>query len=292
MSTSTPTLVMVENAERGGEPATLRLADASEPQISVFDLGITRGDGIFESIGVFSRWPLQLGPHIDRLNRSARMLDMPEVDETVIEQAITLAVESHAHVPELLVKIVVTRGIEGEEGLTTWVIATENGDFSRERAEGLSAVTLDRGYRSDVAETSPWLLQGAKTLSYAVNKAVLREAAKRGAQEVIFVSSDGYVLEGPAATLIMRVGDALITPVAKIGILPGTTQQAVFNFAESAGLSTEYTTLVVADLEKADALWMVSSGRLAVPLNHVDGRPVPVDAKLTSALNSYLQGKN
>ncbi len=53
---------------------------------------------------------------------------------------------------------------------------------------------LDRGYRHDAERTSPWLLAGAKTLSYAVNRAMLREAARRGADDAIFVSSDGYVL--------------------------------------------------------------------------------------------------
>ncbi|WGD38022.1 aminotransferase class IV [Lysinibacter sp. HNR] len=288
MTGTDPVLIFIDRAERGGEPPLFRQVSADEPQISVFDLGITRGDGIFESIGVFARWPLQLAPHIERLNRSARMLDLPELDDQAVETAITMAVEALPPLPEILVKIVVTRGLESASGLTTWVIASDNGDYSRERTVGLRAITLDRGYRSDVAETSPWLLQGAKTLSYAVNKAVLREAARRGAEEVIFISSDDYVLEGPASSLIVREGNTLITPVTSIGILPGTTQQAVFSHAAKHGLDTEYARLRTADLARADALWMVSSGRLVVPLNRVNETPVPVDAALTQKLLADL----
>lgn len=82
-------------------------------------------------------------------------------------------------------------------------------------------MTLDRGYRSDVAATSPWLLQGAKTLSYAVNMAALREARRRGADDVVFVSTDGLILEGPSSTVISRRGDEFVTPPQNSGSCRG-----------------------------------------------------------------------
>ena len=97
-------------------------------------------------------------------------------------------------------------------------------------------MSLDRGYRHDVAETSPWLLQGAKTLSYATNRAALREAARRGADDVIFVSSDGFALEGPTSNVIVRNGDRVRTPQTDQGILAGTTQASVFEFFEARGI--------------------------------------------------------
>src|SRR5690625_3744673 len=68
----------------------------------------------------------------------------------------------------------------------------------------MKVVTLDRGLASTVVDTSPWLLPGAKTLSYAVNMAATREAVRRGAEDVLFVSTDGYALEGPTSTLLVR----------------------------------------------------------------------------------------
>ena len=46
------------------------------------------------------------------------------------------------------------------------------------------------------SETMPWLLPGAKTLSHAVNMAALRHAERHGSGDVVFVSSDGFILEG------------------------------------------------------------------------------------------------
>ena len=53
------------------------------------------------------------------------------------------------------------------------------------------------------AADMPWLLAGAKTLSYAVNMAALRHAERQGAGDVIFISSEGNVLEGPRSTVVI-----------------------------------------------------------------------------------------
>ena len=128
-----------------------------------------------------------------------------------------------------------TRGVEGTGTPTGWVYVDTGEDFTAAR-QGIRVVSLDRGYRHDVAETSPWLLQGAKTLSYATNRAALREAARRGADDVIFVSSDGYALEGPTSNVIVRNGDRVRTPQTDQGILAGTTQASVFEFFEARGI--------------------------------------------------------
>ena len=63
-------------------------------------------------------------------------------------------------------------------------------------------MTLDRGLPAEGAGDMPWLLAGAKTPSYAVNMAALRHAERLGAGDVIFVSSEGYLLEGPRSTVV------------------------------------------------------------------------------------------
>jgi 4-amino-4-deoxychorismate lyase len=44
----------------------------------------------------------------------------------------------------------------------------------------------------------------------------------------------------------------------------------------------------VADLDRADAAWLVSSVRLAAGIIELDGRPMPYDADETRELNEYL----
>jgi 4-amino-4-deoxychorismate lyase len=271
-----------------GAPS-FRFVDAAEPQLSALDLGATRGDGIFETISVGDGAAQALDHHLERFARSATLLELPAPDERAWREAIAAAIDALDPVPEAFVKIVLTRGIEGGSRPTGWVYAAVSPDFTRARTEGVSVVLLDRGYRHDVERTAPWLLAGAKTLSYAVNRAVAREAARRGADDVVFVSSDGILLEGPTSTLVFRRGDTLVSPGTGLGILDGTTQANVFRFAEQRGLTATFEPAVPGDLLAADAAWLVSSVRLAAPIHAIDGAPLAVDADFTADMNAYLR---
>jgi len=259
-----------------------------EEHIQVQDLGIIRGDGVFETITVIDGRPQALEAHLTRFARSAAMLDLPAPDLDAWRQAIEAVCARLDPVREAFAKTVLTRGVEGLGRPTGWVYAAPSGDSTAARTEGISVVTLDRGYRHDVERTSPWLLQGAKTLSYAVNMAALREAVRRGADDAVFVSTDGYVLEGTRANLILAVGGRLVTPRTDIGILAGTTQADVFRFAEQEGIETAYELVTLDDFHTADAAWLVSSVRQAAPIRSVNGNARAIDPELTTEINDFL----
>lgn len=264
------------------------IVDPGSDRVSVLDLGVTRGDGVFETIGVVNGHAQALEPHLARFARSAAMLDLPAPDVDTWRNVIRAAIGQHDAVEEATVKAILTRGVEGSGVPTGWVYTEPSGDFRSVREHGIRVVTLDRGYPSDVQHTAPWLLQGAKTLSYAVNRAALREAERRDADDVVFTSSDGYLLEGPTSTLVLRVGGHLSTPRTEFGILAGTTQASVFAFGEARGMSTGFDTLTTDDLIAADAAWLVSSVRLAAPVRAVNGVERAVDGELTRDINEHL----
>lgn len=259
-----------------------------EPHVQVLDLGLVRGDGVFETLNVTDGRPQALEAHLDRLARSAAMLDLPAPDLDVWRRAVEAVVAELDPVREAYCKTVMSRGVEGDGRPTGYVYAAPAEEYTMPREQGIAVVTLDRGYRHDVARTSPWLLQGAKTLSYAVNMAALREAARRGADDALFVSTDGYVLEGTRANLVMAVGGRLVTPRTDIGILDGTTQADVFRFAEQEGIETAYELVTLDDLRAADALWLVSSIRQAAPIHTVNGVPQEMDLGMTERINDFL----
>ncbi len=279
-----------------GEPLTgdpgYVVADFDAPQVRITDLSVTRGDGVFETIAVINGHPQALEPHLARLAHSAELLDLPVPAIDVWRQAVRAGIadfltRSGDAGAELFAKLIYTRGVEGSGFPSGWVFVDLGEDFSQARL-GIRVVSLDRGVRHDVAETSPWLLAGAKTLSYAVNRAAQREAVRRGFDDVLFVSSDGFALEGPTSNVVTLTDGVVRTPNTDQGILAGTTQAAVFDFFTARGLRTEFAPLTIDEVRAADAIWLVSSVRQAAPVTHLDDRAYPVDAALTADLNAYL----
>ena len=267
---------------------TFRVIDPAEPALSVGELSTQRGDGIFESIGVVDGHPQEVIAHLDRLAHSARLCDLPAPNREQWRQAVAEAAAHGEQHGEGVIKLILSRGVEHGPAPTAWVTAAEAADFTRVRTEGVRVVTLDRGYDSTVPARAPWLLLGAKTLSYAVNMAAIREAKRRGADDAIFVTSDGYVLEAPTASLILRAGERFVTPAPTGGILRGTTQQSLFDHLREEGHETSEEIIPVEALASADAAWLVSSVRLAAPISAIDGVALRVDTAWSEAFNRFL----
>lgn len=254
--------------------------DVDAPALTVGELATQRGEGVFETIAVIDGHPQEAGAHLERLAHSAALCDLPAPDLGLWRNVVARAA-AEASPGEAVIKIILcTAG--------SWATVGPASDHSAVRRDGVRVVTLDRGYDSGAAARAPWLLLGAKTLSYAVNMAALREARRRGADDAIFLTSDGYVLEAPTASLILRIDGRFLTPEPSGGILQGTTQLSAFAWLAGQGFDTAYGRIPASDLQASDAAWLVSSSRLAVPITAIDGEPIPVDAALTAELNAHL----
>lgn len=270
------------------------LHDPQTPLLHADDLGAVRGDGIFETLLVRDGRPCLLHAHLDRLSHSARMLDLPAPDLPAWRAAVAIAAQHWAsgHDDDGVLRLSYSRGRESGGAPTAFATIGALPDrVAAARRDGVAAMTLDRGLPTDAAEL-PWLLAGAKTLSYAVNMAALRHADRHGAGDVIFLSSDGQVLEGPRSTVVLAVapdgGDpVLLTPPPWYPILRGTTQQALFEVARDKGYDCDYRALSHADLLTAQGVWLVSSITLAARVHTLDGRPLPA-APLAAEVSALI----
>lgn len=275
--------------------------DPGQPLLFGDDLAAVRGDGVFETLLVRAGRACLVEPHLRRLVQSAAMMDLPEPDLNAWRAAIELAAaqwSSHS-LDEGVLRLVYSRGRESGSEPTGYLTVNPLADrVAAARRDGVAAVLLDRGLPATGVDAMPWLLAGAKTLSYAVNMAALRHAATRGADDVIFVSSDGYILEGPRSTVVIAVpGTAgrpcLLTPPPWYPILRGTTQQAIFETARSHGYDCDYQALRPADLAAAQGVWLVSSVTLGAWVHTLDGRPMapsPLQGEMRELVEAAIIG--
>jgi 4-amino-4-deoxychorismate lyase len=259
---------------------------AGTPLLHPDDLAVVRGDGVFETLLVRDGRACLVESHLQRLAQSAKLMDLPVPDLPGWRHAIDVATKQWCSgtAEEGALRLIYSRGREGgpPAEVTAYVMVNSLPErVVAVRREGLSAITLDRGLPAAGVDAMPWLLAGAKTLSYAVNMAALRHAARQGAGDVIFVSSDGYVLEGPRSTVVIATNEGaegnlcLLTPPPWYPILRGTTQQALFEMARAKGYDCDYRALRTADLHRAQGLWLISSMTLAARVHALDGRPLP-----------------
>ena len=254
------------------------------------DLGLTRGDGCFDALRVTNDADgLRVHhrePHLARLGRSAAALQIADAPDTSAwDELIDDALAQWNEPGEAVLKLVLTRGTESAHSAPLgYLTLTTTPDYSLPR-RGVTAVSLDRGYRSDAFADAPGLRGGVKTLSYAVNVAARREALARGVAEPIWRSSDGYLLEGPTSGLIFAHDDRLwTTPTAGTGILASVTVAAIFEQAGRQGVGTGEALFTPAQAIGCTGVWLASAIRGVLPVTELDGRPVRHDPSVTSVL--------
>ena len=264
------------------------VVDAAAPVLRADDLGALRGDGCFETVRVrhaAARALDSFDAHLARLARSAAALDLAAPDDDAWHDLVAGMLAAWERSGEAVLRLVLTRGAEGGEGRPSAfaVLSRVPADTLRQRAAGVRVVTLGRGMPADAHSGAPWLLGGVKATSYAVNMAAIRHARSLGAEDVIFVSTDGQLLEGPTATVVWAADGTLRTPPAEpLGILDGTTVRRLVEHAADVGLSAEVARGTVADLLAADGVWLVSSIRIAATVTELDGTALTPPADLTA----------
>jgi 4-amino-4-deoxychorismate lyase len=164
------------------------------------------------------------------------------------------------------------------------------------RARGIRLISLQLGLDARVRAASPWLLGGVKSTSYAVNMAAEDEARRRGADDAVFISLDGVVLEGPVTNVWWRAGSTLFTPALELGILPGVTRSQILRSAGELGYAVEEGWFPLERLAAADEAFTCASVREIMPAVELDGKrvgdgkPGPAARALQDALRRAAYG--
>jgi 4-amino-4-deoxychorismate lyase len=264
------------------------------PALLPVDLALVRGEAAFETLRVYRGRPFRLDAHLDRLAASAAGLDLapPHGLEELTARAL-----ASARVGDGVLRLICTRGIDGDFESTAFAIVSElPPEYELERRRGLRLALLTLAVDPVLRAASPWLLPGIKSISYAVNMAAQRQAKRMGADDVVFTGLGGELLEGSTANFWWRVGDVLYTPSTELGILAGITRLTVLELAAHSGYRVVEGVFTADDLAEAEEAFTSSSTREIMPVATVDGRAIgagasgPAAAALQAALRRVAEG--
>lgn len=226
--------------------------------ISVFDHGITVGDGVFETLKVLGGEAIALTRHLARLRRSCEILGLTPPDADSLREAVDLVVGSE---PEA-----------AQRGRLRITCTAGNGPLASDRQSGAQTIVVAlRPMAAWPATTSavvlPWVrnersaVSGAKTTSYAENVVALAWAHGRGFSEGLFTNTRNEICEGTGTNVFMVRDGAILTPPTSSGCLPGITRELLLHW----GLASEQP-LSLADLDSADEVFLTSSTRDVHPV--------------------------
>jgi len=261
---------------------------ADAMHLSVFDRGFQLGDGIFETLRVRGDRPTELAEHLARLRRSADGLGiaLPSgLDATIAGGIADLLAAEDLDGPagDASIRITVSRGAYHGRGLLppdedvaatiaiqAWPVIAPPPDHL---ARGLHLVAS--GVRRDPANP----LATLKTTSRADYVYARLEARRAGADDALFLTTDGRLSEGTTANifLVRRASDEIVelaTPSLDCAILPGTTRSWVLDWAERSGLRPAEAHLRAADLASADEAFLTSSVAGILPVTRFEGDPI------------------
>ena len=242
--------------------------------ISIHDMAVLRGYSVFESLRTYNHRPFHLAEHLERLYRSAILIEM-EIPWSskqlagIVREIITRNTYQHA-----AIRLLVTGG-ESEDGILPSgnpllvVLITPLGERDMERfARGSKLIT------TKLQRISP----EAKTANYIAAVRALKEASRRNAADALFVNEREHVLEATRSNFFIFRGDTLVTP--RRGILIGITRNIVLELAQSLFV-VEERPILLEELALADEAFITSSAKEITPVVQIDdliigdGKPGP-----------------
>ena len=269
--------------------------EAKEAKVSAFDHGFLYGDGIFESLTASGGRIFRLREHLDRLERSARALQLalPETKER-IAQIVKEAIR-RSEAADVYIRVIVSRG-EGYPLLDPRTapvptLAVLLHEPSPPAATASTYKAKGGGLRlktAGVRKTPPECLEPrVKSLNYLNHVLARIEAIEAGCDEAVLLDLRGFVAEAAGENIFIVKEGVLKTPRAHQA-LDGITRRTVLGIASRAGIPAQETDLTLYDLYTADEAFLTSSFSRVHAVAEVDGRPIPAPGPVTAQLRREI----
>ncbi|MBN2332343.1 MAG: aminotransferase class IV [Deltaproteobacteria bacterium] len=249
--------------------------------VSINDRGYTFADGIYEVICTRNGSPFLLPEHFQRLERSARGINLPLPASYQKWPAIIGEGIKKTGYAESMVYIQVTRGIMPRrhhypEPLVPQLVMT-----FRQRPQYDEEMFLT-GQAAITVEEIRWSRCYLKTIALLPNILMKQKAQEQGCYEAFFISDAQEVHEATAANIFLVKDTVIYTPELNNYILPGISRKYIIDRAREAGLTVVCKVCFWEELMNADEVFVTSTTVDAMPIVTIDqqqignGMPGPV----------------
>jgi branched-chain amino acid aminotransferase len=263
---------------------------ASQATVSVGDLGLVRGYGVFDVLRTYDRVPFALRRHLDRLQRSAQQIDLP-LPATIdrLEQLVYECLARNARVEpavDVTVRLIVTGGSaasfmlpEGESSLMI-IVAPVRAVATGYYSEGASLITVD----------IPRFMPSVKSINYVSAILGQKQARQAGAVEALYCTRDGIISECTTSNFFVVHEGQLITPDQDV--LAGITRNVAIELAADLG-EVVLRPILRQELAEVDEAFITSTTKEIMPIARVDdirigsGRPGPYTQRLAELFRSF-----
>jgi branched-chain amino acid aminotransferase len=241
--------------------------------ISARDRGLTLADGVFETMKAHNGKAFRLEQHLARIEGALRVLEIPVPGD--LREWVDTAIRA-AHAPDASIRLTVTRGV-GPGGVTAPTDPVPTVVVTVAPPPAFGSAIYEAGLTARVASgrrNEHSMTAGLKTLSYTDSVAAMLEAHRDGADEALFLDTDGHCSEASASNFFAVIDGRLATPPITCAALPGITRAAVIELAAGMGLAVDDRPVEPATLEFATEAFLTSSLRGIAPLVRLNGRAI------------------
>ena len=260
-----------------------RIRDAADPVLCAGQVGLLSGWGVFSTLRIVDGVPFAFERHWARMTRDANALhvELP-VDQEAVRRKLSELIDANGAL-EATLRLVVVRNHGGPwEGPSSG------------RPSDLIALTADsKRWGSAVklayvpqARHAANAFAGAKVLSWAMNLAWLESVQAQGFDEAILLNERGEVAECTSANIFVARGSEVGTPPLSAGCLPGITREVLLGEIRAPGIRIAERTILPAELESADEVFITSTTRNLLPVVQVGERKVGRNDQARLALDS------
>ena len=251
-------------------------------QLSVENLAVWRGDGVFEALKIHDHFPFGVDNHIERLKQSCKKQLFENVDFSLIKNNILKIASQYENG---YVRILILRN-DSDEDFTIYSFYQQ-------------PINIPENYSLE-SQPAPWHpggdfevnsdnIIGSKSTSYAYNMKQTREAIRNGFSDALLLSNKGVVLEGPTFSVGWIKGEIIYVPDLDLGILDSITRKYLLKFGKENKIETEVSRITIDELYTVDTVFVMSTAKHGIFVSKIDDKTYTQSPLLNTVQNLFSE---